>query len=299
MVLVAWLFPSLEELRSIYTRRASTAFSILIRLDSRCTNPRFGPLCRDSSLERLFRGFADLQTSRGWTNHRFAIWPWLTKYYTTWFALSCYHRVDIESRSPIMRHSLWTLLWWGDRSTWGTWWWCTWYHVARAWPVYSPMATSSPECSMMPGLIWAERDFEVLNSYDTYDDLSMGLMKFEKAPDGSWVRRAETTNIGPGTWRDTSQSRGGCRDMRDGGWSRPSERLSIEGELELDIPPLRSKSVQFEATLSEPCLSRLTQWDHILNHNSLSLLTQRYHLIKHFTLLIMHLEWIYLLRLAL
>ena len=36
-----------------------------------------------------------------------------------------------------------------------------------------------------------ETDFEVLSSYDTYDDLSMGRMKFEKAPNGSWVRWAE------------------------------------------------------------------------------------------------------------
>ena len=36
-----------------------------------------------------------------------------------------------------------------------------------------------------------EKDFEAPSAYDTYDDLSMGQMKFEKAPDGSWVRRAK------------------------------------------------------------------------------------------------------------
>ena len=36
-----------------------------------------------------------------------------------------------------------------------------------------------------------ETDFEAPNAYDTYDDLSMGWMKFEKAPDGSWVKRAD------------------------------------------------------------------------------------------------------------
>ena len=36
-----------------------------------------------------------------------------------------------------------------------------------------------------------ETDFEAPSSYDTYDDKSMGQMKFEKAPDGSWIRRAE------------------------------------------------------------------------------------------------------------
>ena len=35
-----------------------------------------------------------------------------------------------------------------------------------------------------------EIDFEAPSAYDTYDDLSMGQMKFKKAPDGSWVRRA-------------------------------------------------------------------------------------------------------------
>ena len=34
-------------------------------------------------------------------------------------------------------------------------------------------------------------NFEALTSYDTYDEQSLGSMKFEKAPDGSWVKRAE------------------------------------------------------------------------------------------------------------
>ena len=36
-----------------------------------------------------------------------------------------------------------------------------------------------------------EIDFEAPNIYNTYDDQSMGWMKFEKALDVSWVRRAE------------------------------------------------------------------------------------------------------------
>ena len=36
-----------------------------------------------------------------------------------------------------------------------------------------------------------ETDFEAPTSYDTYDEQSLGCMKFEKAPDGSWVRRVE------------------------------------------------------------------------------------------------------------
>ena len=38
-----------------------------------------------------------------------------------------------------------------------------------------------------------ETDFEAPNAYNTYDDQSMGRMKFEKAPDGSWVRKVERT----------------------------------------------------------------------------------------------------------
>ena len=36
-----------------------------------------------------------------------------------------------------------------------------------------------------------EIEFEAPSAYHTYDDLSMRRMKFEKAPDGSWVRRVE------------------------------------------------------------------------------------------------------------
>ncbi|RVW19379.1 Retrovirus-related Pol polyprotein from transposon RE1 [Vitis vinifera] len=36
-----------------------------------------------------------------------------------------------------------------------------------------------------------ETDFEAPTSYDMYDEQSLGRMKFEKAPDDSWIRRAE------------------------------------------------------------------------------------------------------------
>ena len=36
-----------------------------------------------------------------------------------------------------------------------------------------------------------ETNFEAPSIYDTYDEQSLGQMKFEKAPDGSWIRRAE------------------------------------------------------------------------------------------------------------
>ena len=43
-----------------------------------------------------------------------------------------------------------------------------------------------------------ETDFEAFTSYDTYDEQSLGRMKFEKAPDGSWVRRAKQQARGQG-----------------------------------------------------------------------------------------------------
>ena len=36
-----------------------------------------------------------------------------------------------------------------------------------------------------------ETDFEAPTSYDTYDEQSLGRMKFKKAPEDSWIRRAE------------------------------------------------------------------------------------------------------------
>ena len=46
------------------------SFSTFLQLDFECMRPRRGPLCRDSSLERLFRGCVDSQMPRGWANHR-------------------------------------------------------------------------------------------------------------------------------------------------------------------------------------------------------------------------------------
>ena len=73
-----------DESRSVWTRRASAAFSILLWLDSKCTSPRFGPLYQDLSLERSFRGFVAFQMPRGWANPRPTAWPSLVGCYTTW-----------------------------------------------------------------------------------------------------------------------------------------------------------------------------------------------------------------------
>ena len=157
---MAWMVRSfllLEELRSVWTQRTFVVFSILLRLDLECMSLRCGPLCQDLSLERPFRGFVDFQMPREWANPRLTAWRSSVECYTICCALSFYHRKDIEIRSLIMRHSLLTLFWLGDGSTWGTWWWCTWSHVTRARLAYSPMVISLPKCSRMLALTWAKR----------------------------------------------------------------------------------------------------------------------------------------------
>ena len=36
-----------------------------------------------------------------------------------------------------------------------------------------------------------EQEFEAPSSYDTYDEQSLARMKFEKDPDGSWIRKVK------------------------------------------------------------------------------------------------------------
>ena len=52
-----------------------------------------------------------------------------------------------------------------------------------------------------------ETNIEAPNTYDTYDDQSMGRMKFEKTLNGSWVKKGrEGTNTGSMTVIVTSWS---------------------------------------------------------------------------------------------
>ncbi|RVW32936.1 hypothetical protein CK203_112644 [Vitis vinifera] len=55
-------------------------------------------------------------------------------------------------------------------------------------------------------------------------------VKFEKAPDGSWIKRAE----------------------------QPPTQAQEQGKPKLDIPPLQSEGVHFEALFPEPMMSELT-----------------------------------------
>ena len=62
-------YPLWEELRSDWVPRVFTAFSTSLQLDSECMRPRRSPLCRDLSLERLFRDCANSSMPREWANH--------------------------------------------------------------------------------------------------------------------------------------------------------------------------------------------------------------------------------------
>ena len=61
-----------------------------------------------------------------------------------------------------------------------------------------------------------ETDFEAPTSYDTYDEQSLGRMKFEKAADGSWVRRAEQQARGQGQMHPEAEEEAEIREMEDG-----------------------------------------------------------------------------------
>ncbi|RVW91746.1 Retrovirus-related Pol polyprotein from transposon RE1 [Vitis vinifera] len=99
-----------------------------------------------------------------------------------------------------------------------------------------------------------ETDFEAPTTYDTYDEQSLGHMKFEKAPDGSWVRKAELQARGHDQMHP--RSRGGGRDQRDGGWVDPQRDFEQRGP-EVDIPPPhQSEGIHVEATFSEPMMTK-------------------------------------------
>ena len=82
-----------------------------------------------------------------------------------------------------------------------------------------------------------ETDFEAITSYDTYDEQSLGRMKFEKAPDGSWIRRAERLPAqarGQGQMHPRVEKEAEIREMENG--LDPQRDFEQTGP-ELDIPP--------------------------------------------------------------
>ena len=61
-----------------------------------------------------------------------------------------------------------------------------------------------------------ETDFEAPTTYDTYDEQSLGRMKFEKAPDGSWVKKAERQTRGHDQIHPGVEEEVEIREMEDG-----------------------------------------------------------------------------------
>ena len=78
-------------------------------------------------------------------------------------------------------------------------------------------------------------------------------MKFEKAPDGSWIRRAERQVQGQGQMHPGAEEEAEIRDMEDG--LDPQRDFEQRGP-ELDIPhPPQLEGIHVEATFSEPMMA--------------------------------------------
>nr|CAN64324.1 hypothetical protein VITISV_005640 [Vitis vinifera] len=90
-----------------------------------------------------------------------------------------------------------------------------------------------------------EIDFEALDIYDTYDEQSLGWMKFEKSLDDSWVRRAER----PPTWAwGQGQVHPGVEDevkIREMEGGLDPQKGFVQREPRLNISLLQSEGVQF------------------------------------------------------
>ena len=78
-------------------------------------------------------------------------------------------------------------------------------------------------------------------------------MKFEKAPDGSWVRKIEQQARGQDRIHPRVEEEAEIREMEDG--LDPQRDFEQRGP-ELDIPPPhQSESIHVEATFSEPMMT--------------------------------------------
>ena len=77
-------------------------------------------------------------------------------------------------------------------------------------------------------------------------------MKFEKAPDGSWIRRSEQQARDQGQMHPRAEEEAKIREMEDG--LDPQRDFEQRG-LELDIlPPPQLEGIHVEATFLEPMM---------------------------------------------
>ena len=97
-----------------------------------------------------------------------------------------------------------------------------------------------------------ETNFEAPTSYDTYDEQSLGRMKFEKALDGSWVRKAERQARGHDQIHPRVKKEAEIKEMEDG---LDLQRDFEQRGPELDIPPPpQTEGIHVEATFLEPMM---------------------------------------------
>ncbi|RVW22362.1 hypothetical protein CK203_096192 [Vitis vinifera] len=100
-----------------------------------------------------------------------------------------------------------------------------------------------------------EQEVEGPSSYDTYDEQSMARMKLEKAPDGSWIRRADRPVPHPQAEEDEEEEIGETEGGVD-----PQPDFEHR-EPEFDIPPRQSEVATltrlFQMRLLTPLSMRL------------------------------------------
>ena len=103
-------------------------------------------------------------------------------------------------------------------------------------------------------------NFEAPDIYDTYGEQSLRWMKFEKAPDGSWIRRVERPPAqawGQGQVYPEVEEEVKIQEMENG---VDPQRGFQQREPELDILSLQSEDIQFEATFSESMMFEMTMF---------------------------------------
>ncbi|KAL6316782.1 hypothetical protein AAG906_021082 [Vitis piasezkii] len=94
-----------------------------------------------------------------------------------------------------------------------------------------------------------EQEVEAPSSYDTYDEQSMARMKLEKAPDGSWIRRADRPVPQPQAEEDEEEEIG---EMEGG--VHPQTDFEHR-EPEFDIPPRQSEGGHIDPTISDAMMT--------------------------------------------
>ena len=94
-----------------------------------------------------------------------------------------------------------------------------------------------------------EQDFEAPSSYDTYDEQSLARMKFEKGPDGSWIRKVEQPVAHPGGQGEVHlavEEEAEIREMKGG---VAPQRDYKHTQTKFDIHPQQFEGCQLGTTL--------------------------------------------------